>query len=411
MQETHEYAVGIDIGTTTIRCVVGHIDTASGTPTIVGVGQSPNSGMRKGVVVNLAGPAKAIDDALGEAERMSGYQVDEATISINGSHIMSTRADGMIAVGGADHEITLEDIDRIEEVSTTGKIPANREIIEIVPHSYSLDGQENIKDPIGMTGTRLEIKANVVSVLEPHFVNLQKAAEMAKVSPHAIIPAGIAAAKAVLSEQQLENGVALIDIGGATSNVAVFEEGDLQYIAVIPVGGVNITNDLAIGLKTDPEIAEKVKISHVNLNNRSEKDYIQIKHNKESYDFDSKDIEEIVEARLDEIFDAISQELKKAGCDGSLPNGVVLTGGTANLKGLDDFAKQKLGVAARIGKASGYAGVADHIEEPQFASVIGLMLSDLQSDNNTNHQSKSNNKKKVKAVSGFLKNFFSRFKA
>ena len=411
MQETHEYAVGIDIGTTTIRCVVGHIDTASGTPTIVGVGQSPNSGMRKGVVVNLAGPAKAIDDALGEAERMSGYQVDEATISINGSHIMSTRADGMIAVGGADHEIILEDIDRIEEVSTTGKIPANREIIEIVPHSYSLDGQENIKDPIGMTGTRLEIKANVVSVLEPHFVNLQKAAEMAKVSPHAIIPAGIAAAKAVLSEQQLENGVALIDIGGATSNVAVFEEGDLQYIAVIPVGGVNITNDLAIGLKTDPEIAEKVKISHVNLNNRSEKDYIQIKHNKESYDFDSKDIEEIVEARLDEIFDAISQELKKAGCDGSLPNGVVLTGGTANLKGLDDFAKQKLGVAARIGKASGYAGVADHIEEPQFASVIGLMLSDLQSDNNTNHQSKSNNKKKVKAVSGFLKNFFSRFKA
>ena len=262
-----------------------------------------------------------------------------------------------------------------------------------------------------MTGTRLEIKANVVSVLEPHFVNLQKAAEMAKVSPHAIIPAGIAAAKAVLSEQQLENGVALIDIGGATSNVAVFEEGDLQYIAVIPVGGVNITNDLAIGLKTDPEIAEKVKISHVNLNIRSEKDYIQIKHNKESYDFDSKDIEEIVEARLDEIFGAISQELKRAGCDGSLPNGVVLTCGTANLKGLDDFAKEKLGVAARIGKASGYAGVADHIEEPQFASVIGLMLSDLQSDNNTNHQSKSNNKNKVKAVSGFLKNFFSRFKA
>lgn len=154
MQETSRYAVGIDIGTTTVRCVVGHIDSTSGTPTIVGVGQAPNTGMRKGVIANLNGPAQAIDDALGEAERMSGYQVNAASFSINGAHILSTKADGMIAVGGMDHEINDEDLARIDEVATIGKVPANREIIDVVPHSYRLDGQDNIKDPIGMTGTR-----------------------------------------------------------------------------------------------------------------------------------------------------------------------------------------------------------------------------------------------------------------
>ena len=227
MQETSRYAVGIDIGTTTVRCVVGHIDATTGAPTIVGVGSAANSGMRKGNVVNLAGPAQAIDDALGEAERMSGYQVDVATISINGAHILSTHADGMIAVGAADHEINQDDLLRIEEVATLGKVPANREILDVVPHAYKLDGQDNIKDPIGMTGTRLEVDAHVVSALVPHLVNLQKATETAKVEPKSIIVASVAAARAVLTESQIENGVALIDIGGATTWGVVLEKGGL----------------------------------------------------------------------------------------------------------------------------------------------------------------------------------------
>lgn len=412
MQEISRYAVGIDIGTTTVRCVVGHIDATSGTPTIVGVGQAQNSGMRKGVVANLTGPARAIDDALGEAERMSGYQVDSATISINGAHIVSTKADGMIAVGSADHEINHSDLDRIEEVATLGKVPANREILEVVPHSYRLDGQDNIKDPLNMTGTRLEISANVISALGPHVANLQKTADMAKVTPHAIIPAGMAAARAVLSESQIENGVALLDIGGATTSVVVFEEGDLQYVAVIPVGGINITNDLAIGLKTDPEIAEKVKLLHAQLGNRVDHANIQIKQEKDTYSFDPAEIDEIVEARLDEIFDAINKELKKAGRAGRLPSGVVLTGGTAQLKGIAEFAKQKLGVAARVGKATGYAGVADHIEEPQFATAIGLMLADTQGGNETTPQVKGvNSKAAIKSASGIITKFLNRFKA
>ena len=409
MQETSKYAVGIDIGTTTVRCVVGHVDGTTGMPTIVGVGVAQNSGMRKGTVVNLAGPAQAIDEALGEAERMSGYQIDAATISINGAHILSTHTNGMIAVGGSNHEIAKEDIDRIEDVATVGKIPANREILEVVPHSYKLDGQDNIKNPIGMTGTRLEIDAHVVSVLAPHLSNLQKAAEAAKVVPHSTVISGVAAAKAVLSEQQLENGVALIDIGGATTNIAVYEEGDLQYTAVIPVGGNNITNDLAIGLKTDPEVAEKLKLEYTSTT--SDSNEVSVKFDKQTYSFQKDEVNEIIEARLEEMFEAINKELKRAGRIGKLPNGVVLTGGTAQLKGIVDYAKRALGLAVRIGTSSGYGGVADNIDKPQFATVLGLMLIDAEFENSMKKNDASRGKSVFSNGGGIVSKLLGRFKA
>lgn len=378
MQENSRYAVGIDVGTTMVRCVVGHIDATTGVPTIVGVGQAPNSGMRKGTVVNLTGPAQAIDDALGEAERMSGHEVNEASMSVNGSHIISTKADGMIAVGMANHTVSGEDIARVEEVATTGKVPANREILDVVPHSYTLDGQSGIKDPLGMSGTRLEINANVVSALAPYMSNLQKTAEMATVRPTRIAPAVLAAAKSVLSERQLESGVAVIDLGGATTSVAVFEESDLQYIGIIPVGSVNITNDLAIGLKTDPEIAELVKVQHAHAIARSGDETVTVKYDKETHEFSSREVDEVVEARLEEIFDAVHKELKKAGRAGQLPSGVVLTGGGARLQGVAEFAKTHLGLAARVGKTSGYGGVAEQVDQPQFATAVGLMLVDAE---------------------------------
>lgn len=410
MQENSKYAVGIDIGTTTVRAVVAHIDGSTGAPTIVGVGSAPNSGMRKGTVVNLTGPAQAIDDALGEAERMSGFQVNEATISINGTHILSTHADGMIAVGSADHAITHDDLIRIEEVATLGKIPANREILDVVPHAYKLDGQDNIKDPLGMTGTRLEIDAHVVSALTPHLTNLQKSADIAKVIPRSIIVAGVAAARAVLNEQQLENGVALVDIGGATTNIAIYEEGDLQYSAVLPIGGIHITNDLAIGLKTDPEIAEKVKLEHASAVSRREHSGISLKHGGEIHTFNTADIDEIVEARLEELFEAVQKEFKRAGRAGKLPSGVVLTGGTAQLKGITDYAKEYLGLAARVGKTSGYGGVADDIEKPQYATAVGLMLIDSDSESASTHGKKKSGKSLPNAT-GMISKFFARFKA
>lgn len=378
MQQESRYAVGIDVGTTVIRCVVGFIDeTAGGTPTVVGVGQAPNSGMRKGVVVKLNGPASAIDVALGEAERMSGHQVNEAIMSINGSHITSSRAEGMVAVSGPNREVTADDINRVQEVATTGKIPENREIVEVAAHAYTLDGQDNIKDPLGMLGTRLEVVANIVSVMRPHLENLERAAETAQVKP-VVAPAIMAAARAVLSEHQMESGVAVVDIGGATTGVAVFEEGDLLYVGVIPIGGSHITNDLAIGLKTDPEVAEAVKLAHGHAGARRESASLSVEARGEKLTFDSADIDEIIDARLDEIFDGVQNELKKAGRAGKLPSGIVLTGGTANLKGIAPLAREKLGLAARIGKPTGFGGVADNIETPEYAAAVGLMLLDAQ---------------------------------
>lgn len=375
--------------------------------------------MRKGSVANLQGPASAIDAALGEAERMSGYQVDYATVSINGSHIISVKADGMIAVGAMDHEINREDLLRIEDVATVGKIPANREILEVVPHSYRLDGQDNIKDPLGMTGTRLEIRANVVSALAPHLHNLQKTAEMAKVDAHTIIPSVLAGAKAVLKEQQLENGVAVIDIGATTTGVAVFEEGDLQYVGVVPIGGANITNDLAIGLKTDPEVAENVKVTHAVATGRSSSEGISVKDGDEIHTFNTTDIDEIVEARLEEIFEAVESELKKAGRAGQLPSGVVLIGGGANMKKIAEFAKEKLGLAARVGKVSGLGGAVDNIEQPEYAVACGLMLVDAenQSSNrgkNSTHLGSRGSKdaaKSLKKASNTARKFLGKFKA
>lgn len=378
MQESSQYAVGLDIGTTKVRAVVAHIDGSTGVPTIVGIGQAANTGMRKGVVVNLQGPGHAIDEALGEAERMSGYQVHSATLSVNGAHILTTHADGMVAVGGSDHEINTDDLARIEEVSTLGKVPANREILDVIPHAYKLDGQDNIKDPIGMTGTRLEIDAHVISALTPYLVNVQKAAESAQVQPNSIVPTSMAAARAVLGEQQLENGVAVIDMGGTTTSVAVYEEGDLQYVGVVPIGGVNITNDLAIGLKTDPEVAEKIKLEHASAVIREANSGVSIKHDGEIQTFNTNDIDEIVEARLEEIFEGVEKELKKAGRAGKLPSGVVLTGAASQLKNLSEYAKTTLGLAARLGHPTGYGGVADDIDKAAFATAIGLMLVDAE---------------------------------
>lgn len=417
MQESSRYAVGIDVGTSKVRCVVGHVDPTSGALAIVGVGAADNSGMRKGTVVKLDGPAQAIDAALGEAERMSGYEINDATLSINGSHLVSTKADGMVAVGAADHQVEPDDLGRVQDVATMGKVPPNREIVEVVPYSYRLDGQDGIKDPVGMSGTRLELSANVVSALAPHVANLTKAAEMATVAANGTVPSAIAAARSTLTESQLESGVAIIDMGAATTGVAVFEEGDLQYLGVVPIGANNITNDLAIGLKVDPEIAEKVKLAHAVAVPRSDNEGVTLKHDSETLTFTSSDIDEIVDARLDEIFEEVQKHLKKAGRAGKLPSGVVLTGGGAQLKGIVEAARDKLGLSARLGKPTGCGGVNDAVDSPEFAVAVGLMFSDAEPGRNGGQSAGRGGRAAdmaggaARKAGGIVKNLFSKFKS
>ncbi|MDR0591375.1 MAG: cell division protein FtsA [Candidatus Nomurabacteria bacterium] len=406
MQEISRYAVGVDVGTSSVKCVVATVDD-DGVLTVVGAGQTPNSGMRKGVVVDLAGPAKAIDTVLGEVERMSGYEVNNATINIGGSHILSTKTDGMIAVGALDHEITVEDLDRVDEVAATGKIPANREILDLIPYSYRLDGQENIKDPVGMVGSRLEIKANVVSALKPHCQNVAKAAELANVHIDKMVASAAAAAKSVLNEKQLENGVALIDLGAATTGVVVFEEGELQFISVLPWGSNNITMDLAMALKVDTEVAEEIKRKYASAVSDSSAKEVVFKRDKQELYFKRADIDEAVEARLEEIFDGVKKDLKRAGYDRKLPEGVVLVGGGANLKDLAEYVKEHLELSVKLGNPAKFVNVGAEVEGSEFATAVGLAMTDAVSGG-----AKGTGKKRSKssAKKGLVKGFFAKFK-
>jgi cell division protein FtsA len=391
MQEMSRYGVGIDVGTTVVRCVVGHIDGSSMTPNIVGVGEAPNSGMRKGMVVNIVNVAQAIDKALEEAERMSGHQIHGAVVNVNGAHISAMSSKGVVAVGSQGHEITEDDLMRAEEAATVVQLPANREILQVTPRSYQLDGQENIKDPLGMSGIRLEVDAHVITALSPHVKNLLKAAEMTETSPHAVVVSGLAAARAVLSPQQMENGVAVVDLGGTTTSVVVYEEGDLQHVAVLPIGSVNITNDLAIGLRTDLDVAEKIKLAHASALPGKEKN-VELTHNGEKLTFEIEEVNMIVEARLEEIMELVDKELKQIDRSGKLPGGVVLVGGGANLKNIAEYAKEALRLPARVAKFTEMRGVSDKTSKPDFAAALGLMLIDFEKEHRTPSDGKSGKK-------------------
>jgi len=408
MQEMSRYGVGIDVGTTVVRCVVGHIDGSSMTPNIVGVGEAPNAGMRKGMVVNIVNVAQAIDKALEEAERMSGHQIHGAAINVNGAHIAAMSSRGVIAVGAQNHEISEDDLMRAEEAATVVQLPANREILQVTPRSYQLDGQENIKDPLGMSGIRLEVDAHVITALSPHVKNLMKAVEMTETAPHAVVVSGLAAARAVLTPQQMENGVAVIDLGGTTTSIVVYEEGDLQHLAVLPLGSVNITNDLAIGLRTDLDVAEKIKLAHASAVAQSGKEKskeIELTHNGEKLSFKVKEVDMIVEARLEEIMELVDKELKQIDRSGKLPGGVVLVGGGANLKNIAEYTKEALRLPARIAKFNEMRGVSDKTSKPEFAAAVGLMLLDFEKEHggpNANSSGKKTNGPAMPNIGNFV---------
>lgn len=409
MDSDKRFVTGLDVGTENIRAVIASIDK-EGKIAIVGFNEGKSAGMRKGIPANLAGPAGAIDRTLGDAERMGGYDVRSAYVSINGSTVMSNHTEGMIAVGTVEHEIDNEDLMRVEDIAVSGRIPANREVLDVIPLEYALDGQGGIKDPLAMSGARLEVRACVVSALTPNAENLKKSTAAADVQALKLVPTAVAAAKAVLNERQKENGVAVVDFGAATTSIAIYEEGDLQYVGVIPVGSNNITNDLAIVLAIDPELAEEIKTRYVTGDFESDKSLaIKVgKHGERT--FERKEVEEVVKARLEEIFSEIRKKLKSAHYDQRLPEGIILTGGGAKMRDIDIFAKKCLEAAVKIGAPHGLDGVAEQIEKPEFAVSVGLALFAAEEIDYTPIQNKKSKKQKKKSEGGnFLKKIFSKF--
>ncbi|MBQ3474125.1 cell division protein FtsA [Candidatus Saccharibacteria bacterium] len=407
MDNDKRFVTGLDVGTENVRAVIASVNK-EGKIAVVGYNEGKSAGMRKGIPANLAGPAGAIDKMLGDAERMGGYDVRNAYVSINGSTVISTNTEGMIAVGTVEHEIDGEDLDRVEDVAVTGRIPANRDVLDVVPLEYALDGQGGIKDPLSMSGARLEIRACVISALSPNCENLKKATATADVRADRLVPSVVAAAKAVLNERQKENGVAVVDLGAATTSVAVYEEGDLQYVGVVPAGSNNITNDLAIVLAIDPELAEEIKIRFVTGNFDTDKSpAIKVGKNNERT-FDRKEVEEVVKARLDEIFSEVRKKLKAAKYDQRLPEGIILVGGGAKMRDIDLFAKKALEASVKIGVPAGLDGVAESVEKPEFAAAVGLAMIAAE-ENSIEAQASKKPNKKPKSKTGFLKKIFNKF--
>lgn len=369
--------VGLDIGTSTVRCVVGMLDPNGGNkPSIIGHGSAPNLGMRKGVVVHVDDVAEALVQAITEAERISGYHISRATVNVNGSHVSGINSKGVIAISSANREIMPEDRYRVEEAATVVQLPPNREIIQFFAKNYSVDGQQNIKDPVGMHGVRLEVDAHIVTASTPNLRNLDTALEKAEITPTHHTVSGLAASEAVMSRQQKEAGVVLIDIGAGTTNLIVVEDGEVQHVAVLPIGGTHITNDLAIGLKTDLDVAEKVKLEHASLS-KVAKTTANVSIGKQTHSFPMDDVQMIVEARVEELLEYADKELQRIRRSRKLPGGVIITGGTAKLPGMAEFARDKMELSARIGKIQNVGGLVDTVEDSAYATVVGLMLLDM----------------------------------
>lgn len=368
----------IDVGSSNIRTVIAQLVPPEEKPRIIGVGSAVSAGVRKGVIVDLEETVKSINDCVEQAERTAGTTVERAIVSVGGSHIFSQYSKGVIAVGKADGEVTEDDINRVISAAQAISVPPNKEILHIIPREYSLDDQKNIKDPLGMNGVRLEVDTMIVEGSLPFIRNLTKCVEQAGIVCDSLVLSSLASSKAVLSKRQKELGVVLVDIGGGTTSIAVFEEDDLLHVAAIPVGGNHITNDIAIGLRTSIEVAEKVKLEYGNAlpNEIGKKENINLANidpNEEGI-VPRLHVSEIIEARLEEIFSLINKELRLIKKDKLLPGGAVLVGGTAKLPGAVDLAKNVLGLPAQTGFPMPLGGLVDKVDDPAFATSVGLVL-------------------------------------
>src|SRR3989344_8944618 len=320
-QNAHIF-VGLDIGTSMVRCVVGMPGEQDPTkPSVIGHGSAPNQGMRRGVIVHIDDVVQAVQQAVNEAERLSGMQIGRVTVNVNGSHVVGVNSRGVIAISTANREITAEDRFRAEEASAIIKLPPNREIIQIFAKNYRLDGQDNIKDPVGMQGVRLEVDTHIVTAATPSLRNLDLALEKAHITPSHHTVSSLAAAEVVLSRQQKESGTVLIDIGAGTTNLVVLEDGEVQHVAVLPIGGNHVTNDLAIGLRTDLDIAEAVKLQHAALGSHKKDNRVSVTVGGRRYDFEGVEIHMIIEARIEELMEYVDKELRKIQRSRKLPGG------------------------------------------------------------------------------------------
>jgi cell division protein FtsA len=368
----------LDIGSSKIRSVIALLEADKKMPNIIGVGVSPSTGMRKGNIIDVDETISNISAALEDAERMSGAPINHVFVGISGSHIESFNSKGVIAISHAGSEIIEDDVDRVLEAAQAVSMPTNRRILRIIPKSFSVDDQRGIKNPVGMIGVRLEVDAHIITGQATIMQNIEKAVHQAGVDIDDIVPASLAAAEAVLARRQKELGVVLVDIGSGSTSISVFEEGTTLHAATLPVGGESVTNDVAIGLRTSIDTAEKIKIEYGTCipDEVSDRETIDLAliSKIDNQKVSKKHMAEIIQARYHEIFVMVKDELRAIGRDGMLPAGAILTGAGSKMPGCLDLAREVLGLPVQIGFPTEVEGVVDKIDDPAYATAIGLAV-------------------------------------
>jgi cell division protein FtsA len=379
--------VAIDIGTSKIVTVIAKVDEAV---SVLGVSEVPSAGVRKGQIVDIEDAVRAINSSLEAAERMAGYSASHVVSSVGGGHIESQNSRGVVAVAQPEGEIKETDLARVIDAAKAVSLPSSREILHVLPRSYIVDGQEGIKDPIGMTGVRLEVDTHIISASSTSVRNLEKAYSEVGVDVDSIVSSGYASSLAVLSDTEKELGVVLVDIGAGTTDICVYVEGSVAYSSVLPIGARHITNDLAIGLRISLESAEKIKLHLSGPSKKAvvlEEEQLEERPREKSDELDLSAlhlpeelskvsqktlIDGIIRPRLNEIFTMVGLEIKKSGYAGQTPSGLVITGGGARTIGVSDSAKRMLAMPVRIGYPVNIKGIIDEIQDTSFATVIGL---------------------------------------
>ncbi|MBL7036520.1 cell division protein FtsA [Candidatus Microgenomates bacterium] len=379
----------IELGSSKTATIIGQVQTDENSfeksISVIGVSAVESAGIKKGQIVNIEESVEAAISSIEAAERMAGHNLSSAFVSVGGAHIHSQNSRGVVAVSGVGGEIGVSDVDRVIDAASAISLPASREVIHVLPREYIVDGETGVKDPIGMSGVRLEVDTHVVTASTAAVKNLTKSLGEAGVNIDDLVFTGLASSESVLSDTEKELGCVLIDIGAGTTSVAVFIEGSLAYSGVIPVGARNVTNDIAIGLRVSLEAAEKIKIFLSSERKRSPQENSK-NLNQDDLDVNALGITElkkvskktltegIIRPRLNEIFTMVRLELEKEQLLNRIPSGAVVTGGGAKTVGVVDSAKRMMSLPVRIGVPGGVVGLIDDVIDPMFSTALGLLI-------------------------------------
>jgi cell division protein FtsA len=377
--------VGLDIGTTKISCIIADTGgNGTGELRVVGVGTAPSEGLRRGVVVDLEKTVASIQRAVEESERMAGMSVKGVYAGIAGDHIRSINSRGVIAVSRRDNEIGAADVDRVIEAAKTIAIPMDREIIHVIPQEFIVDDQDGIKDPVGMSGVRLEAEVHIITGAVTSAKNICRSIQRAGLKVLDLVLEPLASSHAVLGGDERDLGVVLLDIGGGTTDVAVFFEGSIRHTAIVPFGGANVTNDIAIGLRTPIDKAEAIKIHHgcalASLVPSADTISVSGVGGRADRQIARHVLASMIEPRMEEIFQLANREVKKNHFAELLGGGVVLTGGTSLMPGVVELAEQVFEMPVRLGAPQGLGGLAANVADPRFSTGVGLVLHALRSE-------------------------------